>query len=113
MTDVGTAKDLIRIGDIINIIFAAIAAFVLLITIIGILFVWIPILIGIWTHSRVQEAMKLIDAGKFNEAKDKIIVPAVVSLIFNGLLGGLFILIGAIMLPSENKNTTEAPQVIS
>jgi len=75
---------------------------------IGIIIGWIPLAIAIWTHMRAKDALELIDAGRYREAKDKVMVPSIISLLFNSLIGGLIILIGAISLPSES--IQEVPQ---
>ncbi|WP_457751647.1 hypothetical protein [Thermococcus sp.] len=104
MGDPSSARSLIHIGDIINLIIAVIVLFVIVVFSLGfgIIIAWIPLAIAVWTHMRVKTALELIDSGRYKEAKDKLIIPAVISLLFNSLIGGLIILIGAISLPSEN-----------
>lgn len=111
MGDPSSARSLIHIGDIINLIIAVIVLFVIVVFSLGfgIIIAWIPLAIAVWTHMRVKTALELIDSGRYKEAKDKLIIPAVISLLFNSLIGGLIILIGAISLPSENVAPSAPP----
>ena len=107
MGDPDSAKSLIHIGDIINLIIGVLVFLVIVIFSIGfgIVVAWIPLAIAVWTHFRVKEAIQLIEEGRYKEAKDKVLIPSILSLLFNSLIGGLIILLGAISLPSENAST--------
>ena len=107
MGDVSTSKSLVYAGDLVNIILAVLVFLVLVVFTLGLglIIAWIPPVIAFWTHGRVKEALELIDEGRYKEAKDKLLVPAILSLLFNSLIGGILILIGAIMLPEENPGT--------
>jgi len=107
MGDPDSARNLIHVGDIINLIIGVLAFLVILVFSlgIGIVVAWIPLAIAIWTHFRAKDALRLIDEGRYKEAKDKVLIPSILSLIFNSLIGGLIILLGAISLPSENAST--------
>jgi hypothetical protein len=76
----------------------------------GIVIAWIPLAIAIWAHLRAKAALELIDEGGYKEAKDKVLIPAIISLLFSSLLGGLLILIGIIILPAENIPTSPQTQ---
>ncbi|WP_297459780.1 hypothetical protein [Thermococcus sp.] len=104
MGDPDSAKSLIHIGDIINLIIGVLVFLVVTVASIGfgIVVAWIPLAIAVWTHMRAKEAIQLIDEGRYKEAKDKVLIPAILSLIFNSLIGGLIILLGALSLPPEN-----------
>ncbi|ASJ07240.1 hypothetical protein [Thermococcus pacificus] len=104
MGDPSSARNLIHIGDIINLVIGVLVFLVIVVFSfgLGIVVAWIPLAIAIWTHLRAKSALELIDEGRYKEAKDKILIPAILSLIFNSLVGGLIILLGAISLPSEN-----------
>ncbi len=104
MGDPSSARNLIHIGDIINLIIGVLVFLVIVIFSIGfgIVVAWIPLAIAVWTHFRAKEAIQLIEEGRYKEAKDKVLIPSILSLIFNSLVGGLIILLGAISLPSEN-----------
>jgi hypothetical protein len=103
MGDPQSARNLIHIGDIINLIVGVLVFLVIVVFSLGfgIVVAWIPIAIAIWTHFRASDALRLIDEGRYKEAKDKVMIPSILSLIFNSLIGGVIILIGAISLPSE------------
>lgn len=73
----------------------------------GIIIAWVPLVVAIWTHRRAKAALELVDAGRYKEAKDKVLIPAILSLLFNSLIGGLLILIGAITLPEQNASTSQ------
>ena len=107
MGDPSSARNLIHIGDIINLIIGVLVFLGILVFSfgIGIVIAWIPLAIAVWTHFRAKDALQLIDEGRYKEAKDKVLIPSILSLIFNSLVGGLIILIGAISLPSENAST--------
>ncbi|WP_297069419.1 hypothetical protein [Thermococcus sp.] len=105
MGDPSSAKNLIHIGDIINLIIGVLVFLGIAIASIGfggIVVAWIPLAIAIWTHFRAKDALQLIDENRYNEAKNKVLIPSILSLLFNFLVGGLIILIGALSLPSEN-----------
>ncbi|WP_456443891.1 hypothetical protein [Thermococcus sp.] len=51
----------------------------------------------------------MIDEGRYKRAKGKVLIPSILSLIFNSLVGGLIILIGAISLPPENTPSPAKP----
>ena len=113
MGDVSTAKSLINAGDIINIIIAILAAVGLIITIVGIIIAWVPLVLAWWTHKRSKEAEQLIDDGNYEKAKSILIVPSIISLLFVSFIGGLLILIGALMLPQGNgENKVENSAII-
>jgi hypothetical protein len=104
MGDVGTARSLIHIGDLINLILGVLVFLIIVMFSLGlgIVIAWVPLVVAIWTHLRAKAALELLDEGRYNEAKDKVLIPAILSLLFNSLIGGLLILIGAISLPAEN-----------
>jgi len=107
MGDPSSARNLIHVGDIINLIIGVLVFLVILVFSlgIGIVVAWIPLAIAIWTHFRAKDALQLIGEGHYKEAKDKVLIPSILSLVFNSLIGGLIILLGAISLPSENAST--------
>ena len=110
MGDPQSARNLIHIGDIINLIIGVLVFLVVVVFSLGfgIVVAWIPLAIAVWTHLRVKSALELIDEGRYKEAKDKVLIPAILSLIFNSLVGGVIILIGALSLPAED--TPTAPE---
>ncbi|NJE04892.1 hypothetical protein E3E36_01745 [Thermococcus sp. M36] len=104
MDDVETARLLIRIGGIVGIIEPLVIGLLLLITIIGIV-IAVPLLIlAWWIYKRSSEAVDLAEMGRYREARDKVIVPAVVALILTSRVGGILMLIGAVLLPSEKES---------
>ena len=104
MGDPQSARNLIHIGDIINLIIGVLVFLVIVVFSFGfgIVVAWIPLAIAVWTHFRAKDALRLIDESRYKDAKDKVMIPSILSLIFNSLVGGLIILIGALSLPSEN-----------
>ena len=105
MGDPSSARNLIHIGDIINLIIGVLVFLVIVVFSLGfgVVVAWIPLAIAVWTHMRAKAALELIDEGRYKDAKDKILIPAILSLVFNSLVGGVIILIGALSLPSENE----------
>jgi len=114
MPDISTAKQLIHIGNILNLVIGALAIISLIITTYGIILVPVPAFLMWWTNKKVKAAEELIEKGNYKGAKDLLIIPSILSLLFVSFIGGLLILIGAIMLPDkggeEKKENVEVIQ---
>ncbi|NJE47453.1 hypothetical protein E3E35_08580 [Thermococcus sp. GR7] len=101
MADVETAKLLIKIGGIISLIVGVLGGLVLLITIIGIILAIPAFILAWWIYKRSNEVVELVDIGEYKEAKNKLIIPMVLSLLFFSTVSGILMLVGLILLPSE------------
>ena len=101
--DVSTSRSLINVGDVINIIIGVLAIISLIISVIGIILVPLPAFLIWWTHERVKETNNLIDSGELGKARDRLILPSVLSMLVASFIGGLLILIGAVMLPGDEE----------
>ena len=102
MADVSTAEKLINVGYIVTMVVGAVEVFLLLISVVGLPLVPIPIIFMWYTHKKTKEAEDFIRARQYYRAKDALIVPSVLALIFVSRIGGLIELIGALLLPSED-----------
>lgn len=103
MADVETAKLLIKVGAILSVIVPLFIGVLLLMTIIGIIIGLPLVVLGIWIYRRVEDAIALVDEGRYRDAKDRLLIPSILALILTSRLGGALMLIGLILLPSENE----------
>ena len=103
MADVETAKLLIKIGGILSIIMPLVIGLFLFITVVGIV-IAIPLMIlGYWIYRRTEEVVELIERGEYKKAKDNLIIPMVIALILTSRIGGILMLIGLVLLPSQSE----------
>lgn len=106
MADVEMAKILIKVGGILSVIEPFLIAALLLLTVIGILFALPFAILGYWIFKRSEEALELIENKEYKKAKDKLLIPAIIALILTSRAGGILMLIGLALLPSENSTST-------
>ncbi|HHI00511.1 MAG TPA: hypothetical protein ENL40_03400 [Thermococcus litoralis] len=101
MADVEMAKTLIKVGGILSVIEPFFIAVLLLLTVVGILFAIPFAILGYWIFKRSEETMEFIENKEYKKAKDKLLIPAIIALILTSRVGGLLMLLGLVLLPSE------------
>jgi len=101
MADVEIAKMLIKVGGILTVIEPFFIAVLLLLTVIGILFAISFAILGYWIFKRSEETIEFIENKEYKKAKDKLLVPAIIALILTSRVGGILMLLGLVLLPSE------------
>ncbi|WP_087037711.1 hypothetical protein [Thermococcus litoralis] len=106
MADVEMAKTLIKVGGILSVIEPFLIAVLLLLTIIGILLAIPFAILGYWIFKRSEECVELIENKEYKKAKDKLLVPAIIALILTSRVGGILMLLGLVLLPSEGTTST-------
>ncbi|KPU62883.1 membrane protein [Thermococcus sp. EP1] len=106
MADVEMAKTLIKVGGILSFIEPFLIAFMLLLTVIGVLFAVPFAILGFWIYNRANECIELIENGEYKKAKDKLLIPAIIALILTSRVGGILMLLGLVLLPSEESTST-------
>ncbi|WP_048151983.1 hypothetical protein [Palaeococcus ferrophilus] len=103
MADVETAKLLIKVGAILSVIVPLFIGVLLLMTIIGIIIGLPLVVLGIWIYRRMEDAIALVDEGRYKDARDTLLIPSILALILTSRIGGALMLIGLVLLPSENE----------
>ncbi|MDK2783525.1 MAG: hypothetical protein PWQ32_1114, partial [Thermococcaceae archaeon] len=97
---------LIKVGGILSVIEPFLIAVLLLLTIIGILLAIPFAILGYWIFKRSEECVELIENKEYKKAKDKLLVPAIIALILTSRVGGILMLLGLVLLPSEGSTST-------